>query len=86
MGDARPRAAEGRGVGEILVAENHRTAARLQAPGDDAQQRCLPGAVAAEQADHFARRDAEVDAVQHREQAVAGRHGKCPQHGQRLPR
>ena len=58
------------GAREIVAAEQHLAAARLEQPDHHADRRRLPGAVRAEEAEHLARRDLEVEIVHGDERTV----------------
>jgi hypothetical protein len=70
--------AAGEGVGRIdepdrLVVEDHRAFVRPLEPLQDAHQRCLAGAVAADHAADRARRDRKIDRVVRNDRAEAAR-------------
>ena len=61
-----------RGVGHVAAVEAHPAGIDRQQSRQRAQHGGLAGAVGAEQRNHLAGRDLEIDAVQHANLAVAG--------------
>ena len=70
IGDAALRHFMGRQCGEICVVQHHPPRARPHQAHDCLQRRGLAGAVAAQQAQHLARREFERHAAQHLHMAV----------------
>ena len=56
---------------EVVAADLHHAACRLEDAGDHAQRRRLPRAVGPEEAEQFAGRHLEIDAIDGGEAAVA---------------
>src|SRR5439155_9515559 len=65
LGDAQSESTFGVEIGDVLAPETHAARARKPNAGNDLEQGRLAGAVDAEQRDHLAVIDGEVDVEQH---------------------
>ena len=69
----RPRQSGAFDVRQALAVDEHLARARLDEPGHAAQERCLAGAVGADQGEPLAGREGQVDVVEHAPRPVVER-------------
>ena len=80
VGDAEASPGVGRASGQIVAGEADRAGERAHDARDRSQRGGLPGAVRAEEGDHLAGSDVEVEVAEHRGAVVAGREALDGEH------